>query len=112
MGRPEPRKTRVTPAVRFRRVEEALAHLRRAAVLDPRSVLTTQFEAYALVWLRRYPEALAAAERGLAVTPGDLGMIHAEVTACQGRPSPPDIRLYNVPPGHPLWRGARRHPRL
>jgi serine/threonine-protein kinase len=63
------------------RLEEGLAHLRQAEVLDPRSVLTAQFVVYALVWLRRYPEAFAAAERGLAVAPGDLGMIHAKVTA-------------------------------
>jgi eukaryotic-like serine/threonine-protein kinase len=63
------------------RLEEALAHLRQAEVLDPRSVLTAQFEVYALVWLRRYPEAFDAAERGLALAPGDLGMIHANVTA-------------------------------
>jgi serine/threonine-protein kinase len=63
------------------RPEEALAHLRRAEVLDPRSVLTVQFVVYALVWLRRYPEAFAAAERGLTLAPGDLGMIHAKVTA-------------------------------
>jgi eukaryotic-like serine/threonine-protein kinase len=63
------------------RVEEALSHLRQAEVLDPRSVLTTQFVVYALVCLRRYPEALAAADRGLAFAPGDLGMIHAKVTA-------------------------------
>ena len=65
----------------FGRPEEALAHLRQAEVLDPRSVLTAQFVVFPLVWLRRYPEAFAAAERGLALAPGNLGMIHAGVLA-------------------------------
>ena len=61
--------------------EEALEHLREAQVLDPRSVETATRTVYALVGLRRYPEALQAAERGLALAPTDLMLIHAAVEA-------------------------------
>jgi serine/threonine-protein kinase len=59
------------------RTEEALEHLRKAQVLDPRSVETASSMVWQLVGLRRYPEALQAAKRGLALAPTDLGMIHA-----------------------------------
>jgi serine/threonine-protein kinase len=71
--------------MRVGRLEEALAHLRQAEVLDPRSVLTAQFVIYALVWLRRYPEALATGRRALALAPGDLGVIDATVVAHLGQ---------------------------
>ena len=44
--------------------EEGLEHLREAQVLDPRSVETATTTVWALVGLRRYPEALEAARRG------------------------------------------------
>jgi serine/threonine-protein kinase len=59
--------------------EEALAHLREAQVLDPRSVETATTTVYALRGLRRYPEALEAAKRGLAFAPADLNLINAAV---------------------------------
>jgi eukaryotic-like serine/threonine-protein kinase len=60
------------------RAEEALSHLREAEVLDPRSVLTARFVVDALLGLRRYSEALAAAERCLALAPSNLLAIHAK----------------------------------
>ncbi|HET8834278.1 MAG TPA: hypothetical protein VFN08_06075 [Gemmatimonadales bacterium] len=66
------------------RAEEALVHLRQAEVLDPRSILTARFEVDALLGLRRYPEALAAAERCLALAPSSLLAIHAKVLAHLG----------------------------
>jgi eukaryotic-like serine/threonine-protein kinase len=57
------------------RWEEALQHQGQAAVLDPRSARAASTLGETLLWLRRYPEALAAIERGLRLTPADLDMI-------------------------------------
>jgi eukaryotic-like serine/threonine-protein kinase len=54
---------------------DALDHARRAAALDPRAPVALQDLTQILLWLRRYSEARATAERGLAVVPGDLDMI-------------------------------------
>jgi TolB-like protein len=61
--------------------EEGLKHLQEAQLLDPRSIETTIRAVYALVSLRRYREALQTANRGLALAPDDLGLIHATVEA-------------------------------
>ena len=61
--------------------EEALKHLRDAQVLDPRSVETATSTVWALVHVRRYPEALQAARRGLAFAPADLNLVNAAVEA-------------------------------
>jgi TolB-like protein/Flp pilus assembly protein TadD len=52
------------------RWEESLAHFRHALALDPRSPRTAVRTARTLLWLRRYPEALAAADRAVALGPG------------------------------------------
>jgi serine/threonine-protein kinase len=49
----------------------ALDHGRQAAALDPRSARASGNLALLLLWLRRYPDAQAEAERGLALVPGD-----------------------------------------
>ena len=59
--------------------EEGLKHLQEAQVLDPRSVETATTAAWALLGLRRYPEALEATKRGLAFAPADLGLISSAV---------------------------------
>jgi TolB-like protein/Flp pilus assembly protein TadD/tRNA A-37 threonylcarbamoyl transferase component Bud32 len=68
------------------RWDAALAHLKRAQALDPRAVLTARRLAAAYIWLRRYPEALAAAERALALAPTNLSVIEfrAMVPLAQG----------------------------
>jgi tetratricopeptide (TPR) repeat protein len=43
--------------------------------LDPRSALTARRLAHTLLRLRRFPEALAAADRGLAVSPDNLDLL-------------------------------------
>ncbi len=60
------------------RGEEALAHLRQAQVLDPRSVDAAWRLTYGLVNLRRYPEGLQAADRGLALAPSNLDLLGAK----------------------------------
>jgi serine/threonine-protein kinase len=51
------------------RWEESLASLRQATAVDPRSVPTARRLALTLLWLRRYPEAEAAADRAVALSP-------------------------------------------
>jgi TolB-like protein len=55
--------------------EDALAHLSRAQALDPRSVAIARRLAYTLLRLRRYPAALAASDRGLALDPGNIQLL-------------------------------------
>jgi TolB-like protein/predicted Ser/Thr protein kinase len=57
------------------RWEEALAHLHRARVLDPRSWEGERQLAFALLWLRRTGEAREASDRGLALAPANLTLI-------------------------------------
>lgn len=52
----------------------ALAHARQAAALDPRSPNGLDILTRTLLWLRRYPEGRAAAERAVALEPADLSM--------------------------------------
>jgi serine/threonine-protein kinase len=68
------------------RWEAAQAHLERAAQLDPRSVATARRLGTTLIRLRRYPEALAAAERGLRLAPTGLDLVEnlAMVHLAQG----------------------------
>jgi tetratricopeptide (TPR) repeat protein len=71
---------------RLGRWEATLQYLTRAAALDPRSANTARRTARTLVFLRRYPEAQAAAERGLALAPTNLTVIEerAIVALAQG----------------------------
>ena len=53
--------------------DAAVAHLRQALGLDPRSIGTLNVLQTTLLWLRRYPEALAVSDSLLALRPGDVG---------------------------------------
>jgi serine/threonine-protein kinase len=53
----------------------AAKHLERAWTVDPRSATTARRLAQTLLRLRRYPDAEAAADRGLAVAPDNLDLI-------------------------------------
>ena len=68
------------------RWEATLQHLTQAAALDPRSANTARRTVRTLIFLRRYPEAQAAAERGLALAPTNLDVIEerALVALAQG----------------------------
>jgi eukaryotic-like serine/threonine-protein kinase len=55
------------------RWDASLAHLQRAETLDPRSSTIAGILATTHVWLRRYREAREAADRALAIQPGNLG---------------------------------------
>jgi len=64
----------------------ALQHLAKASGLDPRSANTSRRTGVALLYLRRYPEAYAAMDRGLALAPTNLVIIEqkAMVALAQG----------------------------
>jgi tetratricopeptide (TPR) repeat protein len=62
----------------------ALDHARRAVALDPRAPVALRNLTHILLWLRRYPEARATAERGLALAPSDLDMIEVRALARLG----------------------------
>jgi tetratricopeptide (TPR) repeat protein len=68
------------------RWEAALQHFARAAALDPRSANTARRTGFALLWLRRYPEAQAANDRALTLAPTNLAIIEnkAMVALAQG----------------------------
>ncbi len=60
------------------RWDVAVKHLERARTLDPRSIPTGRRLSTSLLRLRRYPEALAAVDRGLAIAPGNLDLIEVK----------------------------------
>jgi TolB-like protein/Flp pilus assembly protein TadD len=68
------------------RWDASLAHLKRAHELDPRAVLTARRLAAALLVMRRYPEAVVAADRALALAPTNLSVIQyrAAIPVAQG----------------------------
>jgi eukaryotic-like serine/threonine-protein kinase len=59
--------------------DAALAHLRQAEILDPRNVLTVRRLATTYIWLRRYPEAAAASDRGLTLSPENLSLLEGRI---------------------------------
>jgi serine/threonine-protein kinase len=61
------------------RTDSALVRFQRAATLDPRSALANRRLARVLLWLRRYPEAREACDRGLAFAPDNLAIIQNRV---------------------------------
>ena len=68
------------------RYDEALRHFVRARALDPRSPATAKRLAVTLLYLHRYPEAAAAADSALALSPMNLGTLEdrAMVPLAQG----------------------------
>ena len=62
----------------------AVEHLSQGVRLDPRNAFTQAALGIALNWVRRYPEAREAFDRGLALAPASLASIHGKVIACLG----------------------------
>ena len=56
------------------RWDAAVEHLEQAERLDPRSASRQRRLGEALLWLRRYPEAREAIDRGLALAPTSLDL--------------------------------------
>jgi serine/threonine-protein kinase len=71
---------------RLGRWDAALQHLAKAGALDPRSANTARRTGLTLLWLRRYPEAQVALDRGLTLAPTNLTIIEqkAMVALAQG----------------------------
>jgi len=67
------------------RWEEALQHLARAATLDPRSVSVARRLCYTYLRLRRFPESVAACDRGIALAPGNVTLLENKVMAYLGQ---------------------------
>ncbi|HEX5387313.1 MAG TPA: protein kinase [Gemmatimonadales bacterium] len=63
------------------RFDAALEHLQRAAALDPRSFRTARRLAITYLWLKRYPEGLAAVDRAVAIAPTSVAIIHVKAIA-------------------------------
>jgi serine/threonine-protein kinase len=61
------------------RWDESLAHFRQSLALDPRSGRTAARLARTLLFMRRYPEALAAADRAVALAPGNAATFEMKV---------------------------------
>ncbi len=87
--------------------EEGLGHwdksvdfYRQAVRLDPRSLGTQRRLTEALLWLRRYPEAREACDRGLVIAPSNLDLIEDNAMIYLGEGNLPAARavLANVPP--------------
>jgi TolB-like protein/Flp pilus assembly protein TadD len=66
------------------RWDAAVEHLKQAERLDPRSVAAQRRLGEALLWLRRYPEARAALDRGLALAPANLISIECKAMTYLG----------------------------
>jgi TolB-like protein len=64
----------------------AVRQLQEARRFDPRSVTVASSLQTALLWLRRYPEALAASDTALSIAPGDVSLVQdrAMVFIAQG----------------------------
>ena len=63
------------------RWDEALQHLERAAILDPRSGTVTRRLAYTYLRLRRLPESVAACDRAIALAPDNETLLQIKVMA-------------------------------
>ena len=63
------------------RWEAGPRHLAQAQALDPRSVTGGSALSYTLLRLRRYPEALAACDRALALDPANLQLLENKAMA-------------------------------
>jgi serine/threonine-protein kinase len=68
------------------RWDESVAQLKRSLELDPRSVTTSRRLSFTYLWMRRYPEALAAVDRADGISPNQLQTVstRAMIYVAQG----------------------------
>ena len=67
------------------RWENSLEYLTQAEVLDPRSPQVITRLARTQLWLRRYDDAVATADRGLRLEPAEVGMAQHKAMALVGK---------------------------
>ena len=67
------------------RFEDALRHFRRAETLDPRSLTIARRITYTYLRLRRYPEAITAADRAMALWPHNAALVENKVMGYLGQ---------------------------
>jgi tetratricopeptide (TPR) repeat protein len=60
------------------RWDQSVEHLRQSQSLDPRAGNTAGVLGGALLWLRRYPEAMEATDRALSLTPSALVFVESK----------------------------------
>ncbi len=84
-GNAEPLFPMATDEMSLGRWQSALGHLEEAERLDPLAAKTTWVRGYALLWLRRYREAIQAFDRGLALAPSNSSNIAGKVMAFLGQ---------------------------
>jgi len=72
--------------------DDGLAHIRQATLLDPRSASTADRYSRVLLSLHRYPEARAAAEKGLAASGDNLSLIEDRALSYAGEGDSAGIR--------------------
>jgi serine/threonine protein kinase/Flp pilus assembly protein TadD len=65
--------------------DAALISLRRAAILDPRSLTTGRRLAFTLLWLRKYAEAQEVADRTLALAPDNIAVLETRAMIDLGK---------------------------
>jgi serine/threonine-protein kinase len=70
---------------RMGNADAALQHIAKASEIDPRSAGTARRLGITLLYLRRYPEAAAAFDRGLAIAPGNLSILENKVAVALAR---------------------------
>ena len=81
------------------RLEEALATLRQAERVDPRSGLVARRVVFVLLWLRHYGEARLAADRALALSSTSLAALEGKAMALTGEGNLRDARsVISAPP--------------
>jgi tetratricopeptide (TPR) repeat protein len=68
------------------RWDESVAQLKRSLEIDPRSATTSRRLGFTYLWMRRYPEALAAVDRAAAIAPDQLQTVstRAMIYVAQG----------------------------
>jgi len=74
------------------RWENALDYLKRAEVLDPRSLPVVSRLSRSYLWLRRHDEAVAAADRGIAISPPTITIHQSKVMALVAKGDLPGAR--------------------
>jgi tetratricopeptide (TPR) repeat protein len=81
------------------RFNDAIGRLERGFAIDPRSAVISRRLGYALMVLRRYPEAKIAFDRGLTLAPGNYGLHQNAALLALGQGDVETVRRIGDDPG-------------